>query len=131
MLINEMLPSRYLKQEDVDGEVVVTVTGLKKINIAHDDQAPQMKWVLKFEEFAKPFVANPTNLKRLFKALGDNTDDWIGGKIILFVDENVEYAGNITGGLRLKALSPAKRPNKKVAVTGSNGETFENDIPFE
>jgi len=131
MKIDAMLPSKYLKQSDVDGEVVVTVTALKKINVALADAPAEFKWVIQFSEFDKPMVLNATNLKRLFKALGDDTDDWIGGKMILFVDENVEYAGNITGGLRLKPLPSAKRPSRRVAVTEPSGDTFENDIPFE
>ena len=131
MKINEMIPSKYLKQEDVDGEVVVTVTALKKTNVARDDDPPEMKWVIQYAEFDKPMVLNTTNKKRLFKALGDDTDDWIGGKMILFVDDNVEYEGKTTGGLRLKPLPPASRPSRRVAVTGPSGDSFENDIPFE
>ena len=131
MKINEMIPSKYLKQEDVDGEVVVTFTALKKTNVARDDETPDMKWVVKFAEFDKPMVLNPTNIKRCFKALGDNSDDWIDGKMILYVDESVEFGGKITGGLRLKPVPPAKRPSRRVAVTEPSGETFENDIPYE
>ena len=40
MKIHEMLPSKYLKQSDVDGETVVTVTGLKEENVAPNEEAP-------------------------------------------------------------------------------------------
>jgi len=132
MYINEMIPSKYLKQEDVDGDTPVTVVALKKTNVARDDETPELKWVIQFSEFEKPMVLNSTNLKRLFKALGDNSDDWVGGKVILFVDENVEYAGKITGGLRLRAAPPVQRPTtRRVAVTEASGEVFENDIPID
>lgn len=131
MRIEEMLPSKFLKQNDVDGEVVVTVNALKKTNVALPDAPAEFKFVIQFGEFDKPMVLNATNVKRLFKALGGDTDDWIGGRMILFVDDNVEYAGNVTGGLRLKPLPPASRPSRRVAVTGPSGDSFENDIPFE
>ena len=128
---NEMIPSKYLKQDDVDGDHLVTVVALKKTNVARDDEAPDMEWVIQFAEFDKPMVLNTTNKRRLFKALGDDSDDWIDGKMILYVDPDVEYAGKITGGLRLRAAPPAKRPNRKFAVTDSSGETFVDDVPFE
>lgn len=131
MRIDEMLPSKYLKQSDVDGEVVVTVTALKKTNVALPDAPAEFKFVIQFAEFDKPMVLNATNVKRLFKTLGPETENWVGGKMILFVDENVEYAGNVTGGLRLKALPPASRPSRRVAVTEPSGDSFENDVPFE
>ena len=131
MKLNDMLPSKYLKQSDVDGEVVVTVTAVKRVNVARDDEAAEYKYVIQFAEYEKPMVLNATNTKRLFKSLGSDTEDWIGGKMILFVDENVEYAGQPTGGLRLKPLPPAPRPSRRVAVKEPDGETFENDIPFE
>lgn len=131
MHINEMNPSKYLKQEDVDVEIAVTVNALKKQNVARNDEAPDLKWVVKFTEFTKPMVLNPTNIKRCFKALGANSDDWIGRKMILYVDESVESAGKVTGGLRLRATPPTNRPNRKVTVTDSSGETFVDDVPFE
>ena len=100
MTIDEMLPSKYLKQSDVDGEPVVTVIALKQMNVARDDETPDYKYIMQFAEFDKPLVLNTTNTKRLFKALGATTDLWIGGKVVLYVDENVEYAGQVTGGLR-------------------------------
>lgn len=113
MKITDMLTSKYLRQQDVDGEVLVTVTGLKKVNVARDDEDPEYRWTIKFAEFEKPMVMNTTNIKRAAKALGDDTDDWIGQHLILFVDENVEYAGNVVGGLRVRAAkNPAARARK-------------------
>jgi hypothetical protein len=104
MKMNDMIESKYLKQGDVEGEIPVTVAGLKKVNVARDDEEPEYRWTVKFDEFPKPMVINSTNLKRMFKALGDDTDDWLGGKIMLYVDHDVEYAGNIVGGLRVRAI---------------------------
>jgi hypothetical protein len=128
--INDLIPSKYLKQSDVDGEVVVTVAAVKRANVAREDEPPDMKWMVQFAEFNKPFVLNTTNKKRLFKALGDTTDQWIGHNVILYVDENVEYAGEVTGGLRIKAVPPVQRPTtRKVPVTDARGEIFVNDVP--
>lgn len=103
MKIGDMIESKYLKQSDVDDETVVTIHGLKKVNVARDDEDPEYRWTVKFTEFAKPMVLNVTNLKRLAKALGDDTEDWLGKQVIVYVDPDIEFGGNIVGGLRIKA----------------------------
>jgi hypothetical protein len=81
MKLSEMMPSKYLKTSDVDGEVVVTVKELKK-----------------------------TNLTRLGKALGDDTEFWIGQQVLLYVDDEVQYGSDTVSGLRIRA---AKNPASK------------------
>lgn len=103
MKASSMLESKYLKQSDVDGEVLVTVRGVKRVNVARDDEEPEYRWTVKFQEFEKPMVLNATNIKRMAKALGDDTDDWIGGNVLLYVDPDIEFGGNVVGGLRIKA----------------------------
>lgn len=122
MNINELIPSKYLKQSDVPEETLVTVQGLKKVNVAREDDDPDYKFVIKFAEFEKPMVLNSTNIKRLGKALGDETDGWKGGQVMLYVDPDIEFGGNIVGGLRIRA---AKAPSKP-SVQNAAGD----DIPW-
>jgi len=100
MTLDDFSPSKYLKKEDIDGEVIVTIKGIKKQNMARDDAEPEYKHILYFDEYEKGMVLNKTNGKRIFNAY-PNTDQWKGKKIRLTVDENVEYAGKIVGGLRV------------------------------
>lgn len=101
LTLNDFAPSKYLKKEDVDGEMMVTIKGLKKQNMAREDaQEPDYKHILYFQEFEKGMVMNKTNGKRIFAAW-PNTDEWTGKRIKLTVDENVEYGGKIVGGLRV------------------------------
>ena len=49
MKIGDMIESKYLKQSDVgDDEITVTVQGLKKVNVARDDEDPEYRWTVKF-----------------------------------------------------------------------------------
>lgn len=116
MNINDLIPSKYLKQSDVQGEVLVTVQGLKKVNVAREDDDPDYKFVIKFEEFDKPMVLNSTNIKRLGKALGDETDGWKGGQVTLYVDPDIEFGGNIVGGLRIRAAKAPAKPSVQNAA---------------
>ena len=120
--IGEMIESKYLKQSDVDDEAIVTVDKVGKANVAKEGDEPEYKWLCRFKEFPKPLVLNSTNIKRLAKACNsDDTDDWIGKQVVLYVDHDVEFAGNVVGGLRIKAMKAPK--SNKVA-------DMESDVPF-
>lgn len=135
--ISEMIESKYLKQSDVTEEIAVTVHSIKKVNVARDDEDPEYRWTVKFHEFAKPMVLNVTNLKRLAKALGDDTDGWIGNQVVLYVDPDIEFGGNVVGGLRIKALratAPAAKARAALSDDAINRKLADaapdNDIPF-
>lgn len=130
MKIDDMIESKYLKQSDVPDPVIWTVDRIKKVNVGRDDEDPEYRWTVKYREFPKPMVLNVTNLKRMAKALGDDTEDWIGGKIEVYTDPDIEYGGNVTGGLRVRGLKRATRPLLSVdqanAILGESSE----DPPF-
>jgi hypothetical protein len=132
MKIGDMIESKYLKQSDIDGEIQVTVAGLKKVNVARDDEDPEYRWTVKFREYPKPMVLNVTNLKRMAKALGDDTDEWIDKQVVLYVDPDIEFGGNVVGGLRLKAIArkgPAKYTANK-SIDDINAELDDSQPPF-
>lgn len=108
--ITEMLPSSYLKQSDFTEEgFIVTIKLIKHENLANEKDAPDFKYVVYFKEFEKGLVLNTTNINGLAKACNsEDTDDWVGKEIIVFVDPNVGYGGQITGGLRVKRYASAQ-----------------------
>src|SRR5690242_14125679 len=115
MKISDMLPSKYIKQGDVPQPMLVTIRKLSQADVSQQNESEDLKWTVKFDELDKPMVLNSTNRKRTAKALGDDTDAWIGKQMVLYVDENVEFGGEIVGGLRLRAPktktgAPAKAP---------------------
>ena len=62
------------------------------------------KWVMYFNETPKCITLNKTNSKKCEKAFGsDNTDEWIGKQIVVYWDADVEFGGEATGGIRLRA----------------------------
>src|SRR5208282_4937445 len=109
--ISEMTGSTYLKQHDVTPPKVVTIKSLRQENLAKDDQPPKLKWIMFFQEFDKGLALNSTNIKRCAKALlSDETEEWLGKKIKLYFDENVEFGGQMVGGIRITRAGtvPAK-----------------------
>lgn len=101
--LSEMIPSNYLKQADFPEDYIVTIRSVERKNIAMDGKPPEYKWLAHFAEFEKPMVLNSTNLQLLAKATGsDDSDDWIGKQVIVYVDENVTFGGELVGGLRIR-----------------------------
>ena len=125
--INQMVASKYLKTADVPDPVIVTIVGVKQVNMAKDDEAPEMKWAIKFQEFDQPMVLNSTNLHIAAKVLGSNeTDDWKGKEIILYTDPSVSFGGQVVGGLRFRGQE--KAPVK--AAPKANFQDMDSDVPF-
>lgn len=115
--IHEMLESKFLKKEDVGAGALMTVEGCAQHNVAKQGADPEMKWCLSFEESDKPLVLNSTNIQLCQRVFGsDDTDEWIGKKIVLFTDPNVSYAGKIVGGIRVRAPKTKPMPVAKRAA---------------
>jgi hypothetical protein len=130
--IGEMIESKYLKQSDLSDDMVVTVAKVGKANVAREGDEPEYKWLIRFNELPKPMVLNSTNIKRLAKACNsDDTDEWLGKQVVLYVDPDVEFAGNVVGGLRVRAY---KAPTATRQITPPpNGGKFDDmadDVPF-
>jgi hypothetical protein len=138
MKISDMLPSKYIKQSDVEQPTLVTITKLTTADVSQN-QSGDMKWVAVFSELDKPMVLNSTNLKRIAKAHGDDSDGWIGKQMVLYVDEDVEFGGEVVGGLRLRApkvkqgtsAPPPGKTASKAAETASKAAAFDDGAPFD
>jgi len=130
--VGDMVQSKYLKQSDIPDPVIVTVQGVKQVNMAKDDEAPEYKWAIKFREFEKPMVLNSTNIHVAAKVFGsDDTDNWRAKEIILYTDPNVSFAGQVVGGLRFRGQE--KAPVKAAArqATKGNFNDMPNDVPWD
>jgi hypothetical protein len=139
MKTSELKQSKYMKKEDCgDDGILVTIAALKQENVAPDNKPEELKWILYFRGDFKPLVLNGTNTKLIEKALGsDETDDWTGREIVLFNDENVEYMGEVVGGVRCD-VARTKRYHAKASTkqapaklgTPKNFEDMPDDVPF-
>ncbi len=76
-----------------------------------------MKWCMAFNEVEKPMVLNSTNGQIIAAITGsEETDNWIGKKIVLYDDPNVSFGGKLVGGIRVRAprgkaaTAPAPKP---------------------
>ena len=126
--VHEMLKSAFLKKEDVTTPVLWTVAGVKQENVAKEGAEPEMKWCLSFREQEKPLVLNSTNIQICKQAFeSDDTDHWIGKRIVLFVDPNVSFSGKLIGGIRVRKPKASAPPPPPVVA---EEEITDDDIPF-
>ncbi len=119
-LVKDMIQSKFLRKEDFDEDRVLTIKGLRLEDMPSDQsREPQQKWVLYFREEPKGMALSVTTIRVLEQAYGSDSDQWIGNKVMVYVDPNVSFGGKIVGGLRLrtprvktvqKPAAPAPRP---------------------
>jgi hypothetical protein len=118
MKVGAMFPSNYLKADDLGAKkVTVTMTEVKLEVMPQGDK--EEKPVLYFRNSKKGLVLNVTNAHTIAEAYGDDTDGWKGKQVILYVDNNVQYAGKRVKGLRVmvpttKTQEPEDAPEEDV-----------------
>lgn len=123
--IHEMKSSKFLKREDVGNGLGGIIESVSQENVAKEGVDPELKWCLHFSNIDKPLVLNTTNMTLIAKFLGsDNTDDWVGGKIILYDDPTVSFGGKLTGGIRIRQYK-GKTKETTAPIPVDDGE-----IPF-
>jgi len=131
--VSEMRESKFLKQSDIGTGVLMTVRGCNPHNVAKEGAEPEQKWCLEFEESDKPLVLNSTNIQlceRIFAS--DDTDYWVGKRLVLYVDPTVSYGGKVIGGIRVRAPKPQKAaaPVVKAPLPPVTEDLDEDSIPF-
>jgi hypothetical protein len=118
--------SKFLAQKDVEKPMLVTITGCEKHNVAKEGATPIVKLCMEFEELEKPLVMNWTNAQVCAQAFNsEDTDDWIGKQIVLYVEPNVMFEGRLVGGIRMR--KPKPQAAKPVPVPAP---VEADDIPF-
>jgi len=92
--------STYLKADEVKDEPkTFTIDSVEPAETPDGKPALQLIFV-----GGKKFTLNKTNGAILAGSYGDDTDTWIGRKIVVTFDPNVMYGTKRTGGIRVKAL---------------------------
>jgi hypothetical protein len=134
--INQMKSSNFLSQGDATpNPLLLTMTKVSQENVAKEGAPEELKWCLHFAEHEKPMVLNSTNTQIIAGFTKcENTDDWVGKKVVVYVDPNVSFGGRVTGGLRVRqpknkpAAAPA--PAAKAKPAPEKPDDDGSDIPF-
>lgn len=136
--VSDLKESKFLTKEDCEPAIKVTITGWDKVDVSRETDPQKMKFVLSFKENVNPLVLNNTNGMRIEHLTGKSEfDDWIGAEITLFNDKTVEFAGKMTGGIRVyvpqEPLPTAQQINEAAGqdlVQDEESTAPVDDIPF-
>ncbi|MDH4042367.1 MAG: hypothetical protein OEV88_17100 [Gammaproteobacteria bacterium] len=143
--------SKYLGKNDIpDDGIILTIASFDMVQMKNSE--PDKLCIHWREPGMKPMLVNKTNrtrLRSMFRT--DESRNMIGKQIGIWNDPNVEYGGQVVGGLRIRAVvqpqfqpaeqqppvpnaAPAAAPaapgpdpalKAKLAAGG-----FDDDIPF-
>jgi len=126
MNVNELKRSKYLTKQDVGRGVLATIKVITQQDVAQEGEPEDLRYTMEFDEFEKPLVLNSTNGQLIAGITGsDESDDWIGHKIVLYADDNIMFRGKRVGGIRVRAPKPGS-----VAEAPPPEEEPEDDLPF-
>ncbi len=119
MKLGKLFPSRFLKAEDCDPPIQVTITEVRQELVGDKDVKPVV-----YLRDQKPLVLNKTNGK-VIEALADTdeTDDWAGVEIELYATET-ELRGERVPCIRVRAPRPTRK-------THPLPPEYEDDAPHD
>ncbi len=132
--------SSHLKAEDIGTAQPVVQISDVRVEEVGQDKDKERKPILYFEGKDKSLVLNKTNATTLTEIFGtDETDEWIGQRIRLFVAK-VDFQGRKVDGIRIKAfvpgaaVQPARRPVPPPPPPDDIGDDHipadDSDVPF-
>lgn len=134
MRISEAFPSNYLKAADLQGRQIPVKIKDVIFETIGQGQQQETRPIVYFEGKEKGLVLNKTNANTVAAVYGDDTDDWVGGDIILF-EAMVDYQGRSVPAIRLKvpprrpvAAQQTKQPARQQQP--SNEELIDDSVPF-
>lgn len=102
----------------IAGPVTVTIVGAR----SGDKDCPIFIDLEGYEK--RPFKPCKTMRRILVAVFGDEPKPWIGQKMTLFRDPQVQYMGETVGGIRISHLSGLTEP-EKLSVTEKRGRRIE------
>lgn len=105
---SEAFPTKYLSKDDIHAPTIGVIERIVNETLGTGDDQ-EIKPIMYFSSgLPKPMVVNNTNWTNVEAVYGDESDNWIGKPIEVWVDPSVVYGGKRIGGLRLRAPAPAQ-----------------------
>ena len=134
MKASDLSNSNYLEEDDITPPILLTITSQEGREFKNRKGGVDKKCVLGFEETKKTFVCNITNFKHIAKFTGKRESaDWIGEKIVLWYNPDIEMAGEIVGGIRVRPPRQTFKEAVKDVETYRDSQeppVTDDDVPF-
>jgi hypothetical protein len=94
--------SPYVRSADVKAAVLLTVASVEAEELGLEDQKEE-KLVAYFAELDQGAVLGSKAVLNFFvDEFGEDTNGWVGKKVIMYKDPTIEYMGKRVGGIRFR-----------------------------
>ena len=119
----DAFPSTYLGQQDIGKGTELAVIEDVRLEEIKSDHGMEDKPVMYFRgDSLKPMIVNNTNFQTIEGSYGDETDDWRGKEVELYVDPGIMFGQKRVGGVRVRV--PSSGGVKRAASGGGNDSTW-------
>jgi hypothetical protein len=126
--INEVYPSKYLSADDFGGiEGRPALATISHATIEPMDDGKQ-KINLHLREHKKSLILNKTNAATIAAYAGNDTDDWPGKQVVVFVSM-VDYQGKSVESLRVRQPKPQPKQQPAPSPAANSGIDYGYDDP--
>ena len=123
---SDIFKSAYLSASEVASPLTLTIHSVADVMVGHDEDR-KLRAVMAFDEIDRKLIVNITNWNVLAEAFGEDSEDWIGNRIVL-VSEPVLFKNKPARGIRVRI--PRSKPKVKpapITVTPSEPESEEEE----
>ncbi len=130
MKVGQLFPNKYMSKEDVPDPVTLVIADCLMESIEFDgtrDVKPMIQWT---DEQTKPMILNRANAAVIASAYGDDTEQWAGKPVTVYVDGSVMYMGRMVGGLRVRVPQAMPAGKKSNGGKGKIKDAPADDAPF-
>ena len=139
---SDALPGSYLRQEDIAEPMLVTIERVA-LEMLESERGKDNKPIMYFTELGRGLVVNATNWDTCEDGLQESdSDNWLGRKVVLYVDPTVTFGSKRVGGIRIRmpknqGQAPAESHAPTPAEEAEEAKRLErmydtksDDVPF-
>jgi hypothetical protein len=131
--ISERFPKKGLfsaKTWEGPGDLVLVIDYV----VLGEQVGSSFKDVVHFVGDSRTLALNDANAHAIARMYGDETDHWCGKQITLFLDPNVKYGEQTTGGIRIRDQVPSGNGAQPAKLTPAAmrpaGRDLDDEIPY-
>jgi hypothetical protein len=120
MKMNKYAGTAFIKVDGFGGPKCKTIENVEEGNYGMP--------VITFSD-GKRLSLNKTNTNTLIELFGDDSDDWVGQRIELYVGP-LRYQGTETDGIKVRRPGSDEKPEAAVASASAARDDMDDEIPF-
>lgn len=124
---SQAFKSKYLRGSELDGELELIIRDVRMVQIDPNDDAPK---VVVFFNDGSPLILNSGNWNIIEDMYGDDSDEWIGKKIRVWFNPDVEFQGKRVGGIRVRTQAEMPQGWSKSKLVEKAADVPDSQIPF-